>query len=101
MSTYWHLRCADCGHECDDPSINHGEDTLRGIAAIGRHMAALEGEQGIDYQITIWDHYVPMWFFRLHGGHRIELRSEYGRTEPLRIVTEPQDEAAMMARWLG
>lgn len=101
MSTYWHLRCADCGHDCDEPRINHGEGTLRQIASIGQHIAELEGERDIDYQVTLWGHYVPMWFFRLHRDHRLVLRSEYGQVEPLSLVHEPQDEAAMMARWLG
>lgn len=101
MSTYWRLRCADCGDECDEPSINHGENILRDIATIGRWMTMLDGEQEIDYEITLWGRYVPMWFFRRHHGHRLDLRSEYGRTEALEIITEPQTEADQLARWLG
>lgn len=101
MSTYWHLRCADCGHDCDEPRINHGENVLRDMATVGQWMTMLDSEQHIDYEITLWGNHVPMWFFRQHHGHRLELRSEYGKTEPLVIVSEPYDEASLMARWLG
>ena len=101
MSRHWCLRCADCGDDCGEPSINHGEETLREMAALGTHLLALPGEDRIDYELMVWDRYVPMQFLRRHRGHRLELRSEYGETAPLVVDDEPQDEAAQLARWLG
>lgn len=101
MSTHWQLRCADCGDECADPCINHGEETLREIVTLGQHMLTLTGEAQIDYELKLWGWYVPMHFFRRHRGHQLVLRSEYGRTEALVPIVVPMDEADHLARWLG
>lgn len=82
MSTKWRIRCDECRVEADDPYINHGQDILRDMVAIGRHLTTLPGEDAMDYELRMLGFYVPMWFFRAHAGHHLVLSSEYGDTQP-------------------
>lgn len=83
MSTYWNLRCADCHAEPDMDTINHGEEALREMVALGRALLAVPAESSMEYDLRVWGRNAPMSFLRNHRDHRLVIQSEYGEEEPV------------------
>ena len=92
MSTYWRLRCKECGDT--SPEINHGADHLRKIFRAMPEIIAVRklvedspkfrqcgGDISYSFRSDLTSDTIS--FLVDHEGHDIELVSEYGDVEKL------------------
>ncbi len=99
MSKDWGYRCCQDG-EVSETWFNHGEHILRSIARCWPHIRqVLETDDTGYIEIDIMAHSYEsseIWHFLWqHYEHGIELRNEYGGTEPLEEHDEEKDEKAI------
>ena len=87
MSTYWSLHCKQCDLVSTDDGINHGGHILRSIYALRDHIVAIETQDKSNYlSVEIMGHHGTMdiWsFLKEHYDHEMDLKNEYGDTEPI------------------
>lgn len=95
MSTYWGLRCEQCG--VDSPTwFNHGDDFLRELVkqwpTLIRPLLNATNLGGKLWRLELrmmgyCEDPTPLEFLEEHDGHPIALQNEYGKVEPI----EPEE----------
>jgi hypothetical protein len=93
MSKDWNFHCKTCDSEpVDFPGFNHGQDILRDIYKVRQHIYAIQllNSVYISVEIVMTNYSADIWeFLHKHEGHEIELKSEYGDTEPIETEDQP------------
>jgi hypothetical protein len=86
VSKSWGYQCRTCD-ERSGSIYNHGQNILRGLAKAAPHIkAAFEADDSGYLEISaLSDNGNAIFFLREHGGHDLELFSEYGDIEPLDV----------------